>query len=149
MKASRKSRVLGVFLLLAIGAASGGCETSRDVDADLKASHAEWTARLSAIRARQAEHDKRVSAARSRSAEDTVAAQVMARRLEVIGIRAQQALTEGDRLLEEVVNDVKSAKDPQEALLQGRIRVAEYLASQEQALNEAQTQLVRRPGGEN
>jgi hypothetical protein len=138
-----------VILLLVVGAAAGGCEASRDVDTELKSASAEWTARLSALRARQAEHEARVREARSRTASDSVAAQVNARRLEVMGIRSQQALTEGDRLVEEVVNEVKAAKDQPEALLQARVRVAEYLASQEQALTDAQTQLVRRVEGEN
>jgi hypothetical protein len=136
------------FFLLAL-ALSTSCDAPRDVDTELSAVRAEWSSRLTALRARQAEHEARVRETRSLTAPDSVAAQVNARRLEVIGIRAQQALTEGDRLVDEIVNDVNAAKDQQEALLQGRVRMAEYLAAQEQALTEAQIQLVRRAEGEN
>jgi hypothetical protein len=101
---------------------------------------------MSSLRARQLEHEARVNEARGRAGGD--AAQVMARRLEVMNIRAQQSLAEGDRLIEEVVDGIKAARNPPDALLEGRVRVAEYLASQEGALLEAQTQLARRQEGE-
>jgi hypothetical protein len=62
----------------------------------------------------------------------------MALRLEVMSIRGQQAVTDGERLIEETVDAIKAAKERQDALLEARVRMAEYFAGQEKAFADAQ-----------
>jgi hypothetical protein len=141
----RANGVVGfVFVWLLAGVVAASCNTSRDFETELTVVRSEWSAQLASLRTRQAEYAARLDHGRAAGVADAVTAQAMARRLEVLNIRAQQALTGGDRLIDEVVDGIKAAKVPQEALFEGRVRMAEYFAAQGRALADSQDRLAQR-----
>lgn len=142
-----RSNVLGAGLVLITVMAGMSCLRTNATETELKNAQAEWTTRLTALKNRQADLAAQLQS--RQPSDNSVNDLASRRRLEAAVIGGQQAVDDIEREVQRIGTEVGAASSPADTLLEARVRMADYLAAQEEALATAQGQLalVQQGGG--
>jgi predicted nucleic acid-binding Zn-ribbon protein len=133
-------RMVAAALLVTLAAAC--CNRSAVNNGELADAKREWSRRLSTLQAQRQALDGQIAAARERvGAGRSIAAQATQLRLQVAAAGQAQATLDLNGEVEAVAHEVETAKDPGEALMEARLRMAQEFAAQEENIRQTQVEL--------